>query len=101
MDCGLHSLSWITSDPLIDEFEHSKDVCGLIFEFGAVHVNSFNFFHLLRLSFISNMKFPTAILLFELLRHSVEIFIFLKSRKMKQILETSPLLNTAIGSYLI
>ena len=36
------------SDPWINELEHSKDICGLTFEFGAVDVNSFNFFRLLR-----------------------------------------------------
>ena len=40
------------SDPLINELEHSKKICGLNFEFRAVVVNSFNFFNLLHLSFI-------------------------------------------------
>ena len=40
------------SDHKIDEFKHSKSICGLTFEFGAVIVNSVNFFDLLHLYFI-------------------------------------------------
>ena len=38
-----HSFACLVPDPWIDEFEHSKDVCGLTFEFGAVVVNWLNF----------------------------------------------------------
>ena len=41
--CGLHNASCLESDQFIDEFEHSKDNCGLTFEFRAVDENSFNF----------------------------------------------------------
>ena len=43
MNFGFKSFARLVSDPLIDDFEHSKDVCVLTFDFGAVDVNSFNF----------------------------------------------------------
>ena len=49
-------LLW-ASDTLIYPLEHSKGICGLTFEFGAVVVNSFNFFYLLRLSFLLKPMF--------------------------------------------
>ena len=40
---GFDSHASLGSDHFIDEFEHSKEICGLPFEFGAVDENSLNF----------------------------------------------------------
>ena len=40
---GFHSHVFFVSDLLIDEFKHSKDICGLTFVFGAVIEIFFNF----------------------------------------------------------
>ena len=43
MKYGFDNHASLGSDLFIDEFEHSKEICGLTFQFGTVVENSFEF----------------------------------------------------------